>query len=151
MAFFGERRRPPVPLFVGLGIVVIVGFAIATVQVWRNDNALRDHGERTTARVVEVDAGRANRTEVEFRTSDGRQVRALIGQGDEAPGPPPALGDEVPIVYDPQDPQADVNDARAGENHDTAYLLLGVTLFGGIGVPLATWALVRANRRDRVG
>ncbi|MDG4761541.1 DUF3592 domain-containing protein [Micromonospora sp. WMMD710] len=86
---------------------------------------------------------------VEFDTADGRRSQALVGQGDEPPGAVPALGDEIPIVYDPQDPEAEVADRRAPQNHRIAYLLAGVAAFGAVGVPLATLALVRDNRRAR--
>jgi hypothetical protein len=42
-----------------------------------------------------------------------------------------------------------VADARAPANHRTAYLLTAVAVIGAIGVPVATLALARANRRAR--
>ncbi|AVT39176.1 DUF3592 domain-containing protein [Plantactinospora sp. BB1] len=151
MALFGTVRRPPAKLFVAMGVVVVCGFAVATWQVWTNDNALRDRGRQVTARVTGVDLGKKSRVEVEFRTSDGRQVRSLVGQGDEAPGPRVQVGDEIPIVYDPRHPDHDVRDARAPENHRIAYMLLGTTLFGLVGVPLATLRLLREERRKGTG
>ena len=145
MGFF-RRRRPPAPLYAAMGVVVVVGFAIATWRVWSNDNALRDRGREAPARVVEMNRSRAT---VEFTTDDGRRVRARIGQGDAAPGPRAVVGDAVTIVYDPRRPTDDVRDARAPENHRSAYLLLGTAIFGLIGVPLATWGIVRADRRER--
>ncbi|MFF5173394.1 DUF3592 domain-containing protein [Micromonospora sp. NPDC000089] len=127
-------------------MVVIVGFAIATWQTWSNDNALRDRGREAPARVVQVNRGRAK---VEFTTGDGRRVQARIGQGDAAPGPRPVVGDAVTIVYDPRRPTDDVRDVRAPENRQTAYVVLGATIAALIGVPLATWGLIRANRRER--
>jgi hypothetical protein len=142
------RKRPPTALFAVLGVVVVFGFAYATWTVWSNDRALETRGEKTNARVVEVGAGKARRIEVEFRAAAGRPVRALVGQGDEAPGPRPVVGDEIPIIYDPQAPESDVRDSRAPVNHQIAYLLAGATVFGAIGVPVATVALARANRRS---
>lgn len=149
MALTGRRRLPPLGLFVGLGVVVVLGFAVATVQEWRNDFALRDRGVETSARVTAVSEGKIDRVHVEFSTADGRRVEALVGQGDEAPGPPVRQGDTVPIVYDPEQPTDDVRDVRAPLNHQTAYMLLGTTIFGVIGVPLASWHLAREHRRRR--
>ncbi len=143
------RRRPPAPLFAALGLVVVLGFAYATWTVWSNDRALQSRGENATATVVEVGTGRGRRIHVQFHTPDGRLVRAQVGQGDEPPGPRPAVGEQVPIVYDPHKPESAVRDTRAPENHTIAYLLAGTTLFGAIGIPLATVGLVRANRRGR--
>jgi hypothetical protein len=139
------RRLPPVPLFIGIAIVALGGFAFATYQVWANDLALADRGQQTTARVTEV--GR-ERITVAFRTADGREVETLVGQGDEAPGPLPAPGDELPIVYDPQRPTSEVRDTRAPENHKVGWLLLATTVAGTIGVCFATPALIRARRRQ---
>ncbi|MGC4754684.1 hypothetical protein [Micromonospora trifolii] len=141
-----RTRRPPAPLFAGLGLVVVIGFAIAAWTVWSNDKALQDRGVEATAQVVKVNKGRIH---VEFETPDGRRAQTLVGQGDEPPGAAPAVGDEIPIVYDPQDPEAEVADRRAPQNHSTAYLLAGVAAFAAVSVPLATVALVRANRRAR--
>ncbi|WP_430498645.1 hypothetical protein ACQRWP_26745 [Micromonospora trifolii] len=141
-----RTRRPPAPLFAGLGLVVVIGFAIAAWTVWSNDKALQDRGVEATAQIVKVNKGRIH---VEFDTADGRRAQTLVGQGDEPPGAAPAVGDEIPIVYDPQDPEAEVADRRAPQNHSTAYLLAGVAAFAAVSVPLATVALVRANRRAR--
>ncbi|MCG5447545.1 DUF3592 domain-containing protein [Micromonospora sp. NIE79] len=140
-----RTRRPPA-LFAGLGLVVVIGFAIAAWTVWSNDKALQDRGVEATAQVVKVNKGRIH---VEFETPDGRRAQTLVGQGDEPPGAAPAVGDEIPIVYDPQDPEAEVADRRAPQNHRIAYLLAGVAAFAAVSVPLATVALVRANRRAR--
>lgn len=96
---------------------------------------------------MEVSTGKNSRVHVEFRTADGRRVEAMIGQGDEAPGPRAEVGDEVPIVYDPESPTDDVRDTRAPENHTIAYVTLGATIFGAIGVPLAIWFELRRRRR----
>ncbi|MEK8109038.1 DUF3592 domain-containing protein [Micromonospora sp. M12] len=103
-------------------------------------------GVEAAAQVVKVNKGRIH---VEFDTADGRRVQTLVGQGDEPPGAAPAVGDEIPIVYDPQDPDAEVADRRTPHNHRIAYLLAGVAGFAAVSVPLATVALVRANRRAR--
>jgi Protein of unknown function (DUF3592) len=133
-------------IFAVLGVVVVTGFAVMAIKAWSNDNALHDRGQETTARVVEVSTGKNSRVHVEFRTADGRQVQAMIGQGDEAPGARPRVGDEVPIVYDPESPTDDVRDTRAAENHTVAYVLLGAAVFGAVGVPLAVWAQSRRRR-----
>ena len=141
------RSLPPVWLYVTLGVIVMLGFAFATFQVWTNDNALRDRGRLTSARVVKVSTGKTSRVHVEFTTEQGRRVEALIGQGDEAPGARVRVGDEIPIVYDPQSPADGVRDARAPENHKFAYLLLGVTIVGAVALPFTSRGLHREHRR----
>jgi hypothetical protein len=151
MAFTGTRRLPPLGLFVGLGVVVVLGFAVATFSVWRNDIALSERGVETSARVAAVTDGKIDRVRVEFSTPDGRRIEALIGQGDEASDPRPRVGDTVPIIYDPEKPTDDVRDVRVPPNHRSAYMLLGTTVFGAIGVPLASWHLAREHRRRAAG
>jgi hypothetical protein len=51
----------------------------------------------------------------------------------------------VPIAYDLESPTDDVRDSRAPENHTAAYLTLGATTFGAIGVPLAIWFELRGS------
>ena len=142
-----HSRRPSPLLFAVLGTVVVLGFAVMTWRIWSNDLALQSRGQETTARVTEVTSGKIERVHVVFTTGDGREVEALVGQGDEAPGPRVRPGDEIPIVYDPRHPTADVRDTRAPENHTVGYLMLGATVMGAIGVPSAVVALVRARRR----
>ncbi|GAA3390525.1 DUF3592 domain-containing protein [Cryptosporangium minutisporangium] len=139
-------KRPPTPLFATLGLVVVLGFAYAAWTVWSNDRALEDRGQEATARVVEV-TEKKQRIEVEFRTADGRTVRTKVGQGDEAPGPAPSAGDEIPVVYDPENPESEVRDARAPVNYRMAYTLAGTAVVGAIGTTVATIALARTNRR----
>ena len=142
-----HSRRPSPLLFAVLGTVVVLGFAVMTWRIWSNDLALQSRGQETTARVTEVTSGKIERVHVVFTTGDGREVEALVGQGDEAPGPRVRPGDEIRVVYDPQHPTADVRDTRAPENHSVGYLMLGATAFGAVGVPFAVRALVRARRR----
>jgi Protein of unknown function (DUF3592) len=132
-------------LFALTGLVVVGGFAFMTVRIWTNDNTLAERGQQASAQVVAVDQGRADRSRVEFTTADGRRVQALIGQGDE--GPDLKVGDGVQVVYDPQEPTADVRDVRVEANHKLAYLMLGATILGAVGVPLALWRMRRAKAR----
>ncbi|HEU5472940.1 MAG TPA: DUF3592 domain-containing protein [Actinophytocola sp.] len=144
----GSSRPSPV-LFAALGAVVISVLVVATWQVWSNDNALSERGQQASGRVVKVTTGKNSRVHVEFRTADGRQVRSTIGQGDEAPGPRAKAGDLVAIIYDPLHPEDDLRDARAPENHKVASLLLGATVLAVVAIPAATWAGIRARRRER--
>jgi hypothetical protein len=100
-----------------------------------------------SARVVEV--SRKGQITVDYRTADGRQVRAAVRQGDESRELRPRVGDEIPIEYDPQDPTSKVHDTRVPFNSDMKRLSLGVALLAAVAVPLTTWALVRARRRER--
>jgi len=119
-----------------LGTLVATGFVIAAIQIWSHDNALADRGLRTTAVVVGVHEGRDLRSTVVFQTTDGREVRSRIGQGDE--GPDLKVGEEIQIVYDPQDPTADVNDVRASSNHVFAFLMLGMAALLAVGTVHST-------------
>jgi hypothetical protein len=69
----------------------------------------------------------------------------------EAPGPRAGVGDGVPIALDPESPTDDVRDTRAAEHHNTAYLLLGATIFGALGVPSASWVESRRRRAATAG
>jgi len=145
-----RSRRPSPLLFAVVGTVVVLGFGFMTWRILSNDLALRSRGQETTARVTEVTTGKVSRVHVVFRTGDGREVEALVGQGDEAPGPRVEPGAEIPIVYDPEHPASDVRDTRAPENHTIGYLMLGTTVVGGIAVGFAVRALIRERRRESV-
>ena len=140
-------RRPPAWLFALMGIVVVGGFAFMTVRIWTNDNALAERGQQASARVIAVDQGRAGRTRVEFTTAEGQRVQSLVGQGDE--GPDLQLGNDVQVVYDPQEPTADVRDVRVEDNHTLAYLTLTATVLGAVAVPFALWRMRRDRAREQ--
>ncbi|MGW0519947.1 DUF3592 domain-containing protein [Crossiella sp. NPDC003009] len=135
-----SSRRPPAWLFGLVGAIVIGGFAWAAYQVWSNDQALAERGQRAMAKVVDTN----KRDEVEFRTQDGRQVRALIGQ--RLSGSAVAVGEEIEIVYDPADPTSDVDDARATGDRSFAYLMSAITIFAAAAISAVTWHLARMSR-----
>ncbi|WP_433830929.1 hypothetical protein ACQP2E_12160 [Actinoplanes sp. CA-015351] len=141
----GSRKLPPLWLYISLGVIVVGVFAWLTVRNFSNDFALRDRGVETTAQVTEV--GGKGRVHVTFTTADGRTVDTLIGQGDSVGGT--RAGDTVPIVYDPRNPAGEVRDTRVPENHRVAWFTLGATIFGAVGVPMASWKLAQAHRRRR--
>ncbi|HEX8626966.1 MAG TPA: DUF3592 domain-containing protein [Catenuloplanes sp.] len=143
---FSSRRLPPLWLFITMGIVVTGVFGYGAYREWRADSALQQRGQPAPARVVEITRGRHTTAYVEFRTADGRQVRAAIDSG--APGPLPSVGDQVPIVYDPEQPASDVWDTRVPVEHRETSMFLGAMLFGAIGFPVAALALARARRRQ---
>ncbi|MEV0675150.1 DUF3592 domain-containing protein [Actinosynnema sp. NPDC050436] len=143
MGILVSKKRPPAWLFGLVGAVVIAGFAYATFTMWRNDVALSERGQQTSARVVDT----GKRDEVEFRTADGEQVHALIGQ--RLSGPQLAVGEQVEIVYDPADPTSDVDDVRARDDHSVTFLMFGVTLAAALSIPVVTWRLARSSSRRR--
>lgn len=134
-------RRPNVPTFAVVGVVVVFAFGYMAWSLWEKDRALDSRGVQATATVVEV----GRRIHVEFQTADGRRVRTLIGPGGEAPETRPAVGEKIQIVYDPEDPEGQVRDTRASETNQTAYLLAGAACVGAVAVPVA----VMARRRKK--
>jgi hypothetical protein len=141
-----DTRRPPYPLlFAVMGIVVGIGFAVATYQYWQRDQGLREHGRETTATVVEVSGkGKGRKVVVEFQ-ADGRQVRSKVEGRMEATG---RVGQTFPVRYDERRPGNGVYDARIGTQGRLVYFLGGLSLIALIGVPLIARFGVPQRRRD---
>ncbi|BCB83016.1 DUF3592 domain-containing protein [Phytohabitans suffuscus] len=135
-------RRPQVPTFAVVGVVVVFAFGYMAWSLWERDRTLDTQGVETTARVVEV----GRRIQVEFQTADGRRVRTLVAPGGEVSGARPGVGEQIPIVYDPEDPEGQVRDVRAPEGNRTAYLLGGAACFGAVAVPVALLARRRKKK-----
>jgi hypothetical protein len=94
--------------------LALCAFCLAGIVVtYRQAVALRDRGERAVAEVVAVhDTRRAPYVVLRFRTRDGRDVTAEVG--DYRFQPDPAVGDRQEVLYDPADPSGSVSDARVG-------------------------------------
>ncbi|WP_433041890.1 hypothetical protein [Dactylosporangium sp. CS-033363] len=133
------ERRPRALGFALVGLAVVLGFGYLAWSNWSNDRALQVRGAEADARVVEV----GKRATVEFRTADGRQVRALIAQGGSPRDRRPAVGDEIRVVYDPRHPEADVRDTRVAPNHVIALFMTATALVGAGAVAVAVVAELR--------
>jgi hypothetical protein len=95
--------------------VLAVVCAAGTVLTYGAAVALRDHGERAVATVLEVhDTGRDNRVLLRFRTRAGREVTTEAGNYYWDPKPRP--GDRQEVLYDPADPAGNIADVRTGPN-----------------------------------
>jgi hypothetical protein len=139
MAFWTRRRPHPV-LFALMGVVVGLGFAVATYQTWRQDQGLREHGREAPARVVEVSGGgKGRKVFVEFEAG-GQAVRSKVGGRMETPG---RVGEAFPVRYDERRPQRDVYDARITTQGRMVYLLAVLSLIAFVGAPLIAVTALR--------
>ena len=123
-------------LLIVLGIVV--GGFVLSLQ--RHDAHLRANGVAVVATVVSVNGERR----LEFPTADGRVIRATesVKSGEEQP----ALGSQVPIHYDRNDPTSIVTDtSHAGRNITLWIVAVKLTVGGAV----LLWFGVRRLRRDR--
>lgn len=78
-----------------------------------------------------------------YDTADGRTITTRT-RPDELVDPAPAVGSVVPVVYDPENPQAPVRDLRVPRDIPTPPLLVG-----SAGVVLIGVLLVGIRRRRR--
>jgi hypothetical protein len=137
-------------LAVALGLAwAFLMFGLVLVLV--DEAELRDTGHRATARVLEVRLrGRdPDYADVRFVTEDGREVTAEVEV--TAMASFPDVGDEIDIVYDPDDPAEEV---AVAEVHRVFYwldVLLWVPLLGlSLGwIPLAIGGVKVSRRRRR--
>jgi hypothetical protein len=132
-------------LYALAGLAVTTVFAVMSYQAWHQDAVLSDRGQPASARVVTV----RKSVQVEFRTADGRLVKAFLGEGDEGPGPRPAVGDQIPIVYDPQDPTSDVRHAQVSPSHTGAKQYLLFALMAALGTVVGTVTVAVTRVRDK--
>lgn len=121
-----NRRGPSTAIATMLGLLV----ASLGVGIWLSDAQLRDHGVHATARVV--DFAEDGDAVIEFRTADGRVARTTLPVADDV-----QIGQSVPIVYDPQDPDDVV--ARDDLNDPTAYLITGGAALACLVVAALLW------------
>jgi hypothetical protein len=101
--------------------VVAVAAAVGAVACWTDAVALRDHGIRAEALVLQVHGGKNSYVVLEFATRDGRDVTAEVGNYSWRPTP--RSGDTATILYDPADPTGNVADVRTGPDFLAAWLL----------------------------
>lgn len=123
-----------------VGVLGSIGFAIGAVFSYADATALRDHGERVEATLLEVhDRGRNSYVVAAFRTHDGQDVIADVH--DYYWRPQPRVGDKPTIIYDPKHPARTLTDARLGPDFGEVWLLSGIAA-GLVGL---VW-LVQSNR-----
>jgi hypothetical protein len=118
---------------------LVVGGFVFSLQ--RHDADLRANGVATTAVVVSINGERR----LEFETRDGAVVRATesVKTGEEQP----ALGTEVRIHYDPDDPTAVVTD-ESHTGRDVTLWIVAVKLVLG-GAVLLGFGVRRLTRGER--
>lgn len=146
---------PPTPRRTLGTLLVLVALAIfvAGWQVTAETRRFLSAAERTTGEVVGHEAyERQARTPrerfrlvVSYQTPSGARVRfrSVANYG----RPPYAVGEQVPVLYDPANPF----DARVDRRIETVAPLViwgaAVLLVGGLGVAVAVWGPARQPRR----
>jgi hypothetical protein len=119
-------------------VFVVMFFTIA-LGTWRNGTVLDERGQPATAQVIsvyETTRGVPIAT-VRFSTADGRTIETQT-RPDELVDPPPAVGSTIPVIYDPENPQAEVRDPRAPqENTISPVIVLGAGIAACLGLLLA--------------
>ncbi|MBO2464812.1 DUF3592 domain-containing protein [Actinomadura sp. LCR2-06] len=74
---------------------------------------------------------------LEFRTADGREIRTRTDVGGWFPR---REGREVPVLYDPEDPeQVRIDDFRGRGNFDDLFFAVGGAAFAVIGLSALGW------------
>lgn len=118
--------------------VFVVGLAFVAAGGWGlyRDRRLSRRGERAPGVVVDHHwraPSNICHLVVEFRTADGQVARASTGVGSKPPAA--AVGERVPVVYDPEDPKRVEVDSWTGRALWMP-VLVGV---GGLGI--LVWAI----------
>jgi hypothetical protein len=132
-------------MFAVLGVIVGGGFIVGALSDLNWQRTLDERGVAATGEVLEVTSGRGRHILVRYVTVAGQTAEAEIHSGD-APDPWPAVGESIPIVYDPQNPEANVRHPRA-ERSKAPYVGLVLGVLGPIAI--LTIVAVRWRRADR--
>jgi hypothetical protein len=109
------------------GILLGTVFAATGIFLVVYDRRFQRRGVRTTGSVVDLERHPVSGPNgvdtyspvLEFRTADGAQVRAVARVSDSVP---PAVGKQVPVLYDPSNPSVAEIDTIMGRG----------TLFAGL-------------------
>lgn len=123
-------------LFVAMALAC-AAFAVST---YSDTAALCGSGVVTEAEVVEVHDGRDPYVVLRFRTQQGAEVLADVGN--YYWDPTPQVGDRQTVLYDPAQPADNVADTRLGPSYLATWLL-------GVGGAAAA-ALVRPTFTGRI-
>jgi len=150
---------PLMLVLLGLCIAGLGGILHADgVDSLRYDDRLRATGVETVGKVVEVErytshtrrgTGTTRYTPITVQTVEGREYRTRLDVYEIATENYYEVGDEIPVIYDPQNPD------RAGVGNDDfrpifernerqgkSWAIVGLISFG-IGLPLGTVQLIR--------
>lgn len=121
----------------GFLILVTLGCVLGTMVAYQNATALRDHGVRTVGELVDIhEGGRDSYVVVRFQDSQRAEVSADVGN--YLWDPKPRVGDRPSLLFDPQDPEGNVADARMGPDFFSVWALaVGAVIAGALVVP--TW------------
>lgn len=117
-----------------ISVTVAAGCLVVAVGSYEDATALRDHGIRTRATVIEVNGGKSPSVIVRFTTTAGQHVTAEVENYKFQPKP--RLGDEPHVIYDPDDPDGNVSDVRMGPDFFTPW----ATGIGAVVAAIVAWA-----------
>jgi hypothetical protein len=141
----GKRRRRRSfehwvnsPRTAGWFLVIIAAVcAVFAVSTYQNAVALRDKGLTAEAEVLEVHDGRSGYVVLRFRTQEGRDVTADVGNYYWRPKP--RVGDRQTVLYDPAQPDGNVADTRMGPDFMATWFLgVGGVIAAGLVRPTFT-------------
>jgi uncharacterized protein DUF3592 len=116
---------------VAAAFLIMAGLVMAVIALGNYSvaAALRDQGLIADGVVTEVHGGRYPQVVVVFDTQDGRHVEAYVD--DYLWDPEPRVGDPAKLLYDPEEPDESVQDARLPPD------FFGVWLLGALGAVAA--------------
>jgi hypothetical protein len=125
-------------VLLGIGAVSL----IASVWTWRSEKNFAERAIHTTGQVTGfVERMSKQRTffytKFSFKTTDGRviEITSRVSDGDK---PQESIGDAVPVLYDPEDPQrAHIDDFSQGK-----LLTWALAIFGGLHLGLGLWKAI---------
>lgn len=121
-------------------MIAAVGCALGAYYSLGLATALKDHGVRTQAEVMDIHRARDSYVVVRFRDTQGDEVFAEVGN--YRWDPEPRIGDRPTIIYDPANPDGNVADARMGPDLlAPAFLGAGAVIAGALVWPTFTGRL----------
>ncbi|WP_167760184.1 DUF3592 domain-containing protein [Paraburkholderia pallida] len=128
-----------------------IGFLSLGIWLWHSDARFAEHAVRTQGKVTDLIAGRDSKgnlsyhTQFEFTTPDGQRLRATGSAGTSSPDY--SLGDTVPVLYDPADPE----DAEIDSFLERSFGALIVSLLGSISALVGGGLLAASIYSDSHG
>lgn len=121
-------------------VLAAVGCAFGTYYSLEQATALKDQGVRTQAEVIDVHRARDSYVVLRFHDAQGDEVVAEVGN--YRWDPEPRIGDRPTIIYDPENPDGNVADARMGPDFlAPAFFGAGALIAGALVWPTFTGRL----------